>query len=488
MAITKELVRALKSVERFCEDIDEIAPSELDCVALEREAQDVVQAIGLEMMRKVLRHADTTAPEVEINGERWGNMRLSPGTYTTIFGELSEKRATYQRPGGGPVAVPVELRLRIVEGRYTPVMARIMSRAVALMPEADAEGFLHEVGVAEVSKSTLHRIPRAMAARYELHRAHIEPVVRERDVVPDDAAVMQVALDGVMVPQDGEHTKPRGRKTDNPAPPRHEQRYGAREHRVPADDDEENGRAWHEASVATVAFWKHDGEHLKTIYLGQMPEEKKATLVARLEAEAGHALACRPDLDVCFASDGALTHWDALEAMASRLPNPEGQTRALIVDRWHVEGYLGTAATVAAGAGTPEAEVLRATLSETLREFDDGASRVLRMLRYRRDQLTSSKREEMEGAIDFLANQARHGRMNYAAARAAGLPVGTGVTEAAAKTLVNVRIKRAGTRLGRDGHGGQTILLFRSAVLSERFQMLSQELEATYGATLREAA
>jgi hypothetical protein len=154
------------------------------------------------------------------------------------------------------------------------------------MPEGEAEEFLGEIGLATVSKSTLHRIPRALAARYEMRRETIEAAVRERDPIPQAAVTVQVSLDGVMVPQDGEYARPRGRKTDSPQPVRHEKRYGPPDGEdPPADGDECFGRSWHEGSVGTIAYFDAEGGRLKTTYLARMPEPHKATLVVQLEQE-----------------------------------------------------------------------------------------------------------------------------------------------------------------------------------------------------------
>ena len=60
--------------------------------------------------------ADASAPDITIDGENWGNRRVTPETYQTVFGEVEMGRATYQRSGRGRVAIPLELRLGIVEG------------------------------------------------------------------------------------------------------------------------------------------------------------------------------------------------------------------------------------------------------------------------------------------------------------------------------------------------------------------------------------
>jgi hypothetical protein len=486
MMDANESTPGMRALADFRREIGNLDRSSMDIVALERQVRELVKAVACETMGEVMQHADETAPEVVINGARWGNRRSTKASYETLFGTIELTRGTYQQAGRGHVAVPMDLRLGIIEGRYTPTTARVMSRAVGLMTAEEAEGLLGEVGLAQVSVSTLHRIPRAMAARHEQRRDTIDAAVREQEVIPTDAATVQAALDGVMVPQDGEHTRARGRKTEEPAPARHEARYGPVGMDAPAANDGKLGRPWHEASVGTLAFYDAEGRHLRTIYLGRMPEVRKATLVGQLDKELSTVLAERPELNICFASDGALTNWDALEGIAAKLPATACGTRIFLVDLYHVAGYLGTAAGIVAGEGTPEAKALTSQWRETMRLFDDGTHRVLKTLRYHRDQQTTeSKREALQDVIDFIANQALHKRTQFAQALDQHFPVGTGVTEAAAKTLVNVRMKRAGSRFSQ--HGGQTVLLFRSAILSERFDALSRELERTYTATVEAA-
>jgi hypothetical protein len=76
--------------------------------------------------------------------------------------------------------------------------------------------------------------------------------------------------------------------------------------------------------------------------------------------------------------------------------------------------------------------------------------------------------------------------MNYPDAIGRNYPIGTGITEAAAKTIVGTRMKRAGARFSQ--HGGQTVMTFRAAVLSERSDALHRSLRAEYHHSVREAA
>ena len=71
----------------------------------------------------------------------------------------------------------------------------------------------------------------------------------------------------------------------------------------------------------------------------------------------------------------------------------------------------------------------------------------------------------------------RH-RMGYADAKARGLPIGSGVVEAACKTLVTERLERSGMRWSP--RGGQAILTLRSLVQTRRFDCAWSLLAQSY--------
>jgi hypothetical protein len=134
-----------------------------------------------------------------------------------------------------------------------------------------------------------------------------------------------------------------------------------------------------------------------------------------------------------------------------------------------------------------DAHVHAATWRETIKSKPNGPAEVLRSMRARLGApRTASGRKELRGAIDYIARQDSLGRMKYVEAQRRGYPIGTGVTEAAAKTVVGTRMKRAGARFSQ--HGGQTVMLFRTSILSRRFAALHRELGASYAARVKEAA
>ena len=117
----------------------------------------------------------------------------------------------------------------------------------------------------------------------------------------------------------------------------------------------------------------------------------------------------------------------------------------------------------------------------------NGAETVVRSMRaYIGGGLSQARVKELDKSINYIDEQNNAGRMEYVEAQKRHYPIGTGVTEAAAKTLVGTRMKRAGARFSQ--HGGQTVMLFRAALLSDRFDALHRQLQLTYTKPLRIAA
>ena len=94
----------------------------------------------------------------------------------------------------------------------------------------------------------------------------------------------------------------------------------------------------------------------------------------------------------------------------------------------------------------------------------NGASKVIRAVRYRRSK--TKENTEIEAELKYL--QSNRNKMNYFELKQNKLPIGSGVVEAACKNLIGARMKKSGMRWTIDG--GQTVLTLRSLILSNRWE------------------
>ena len=114
-----------------------------------------------------------------------------------------------------------------------------------------------------------------------------------------------------------------------------------------------------------------------------------------------------------------------------------------------------------------------------LRDQPDGVTGVLRTLLYYRNRtaLSATATQELDTQLNYFRSHAD--KMQYADYKAAGLPIGSGVTEAGCKELIKARFCRSGMRWNRDS--GAKVLQLRAIRLSNQW-------DSFWGKVMRYAA
>ena len=442
--------RAAGALARLCEHVDGCRTRPLvdeGFERVERELHERFVEAEREVLGELLERLDVDVPSVEIGERRYHRVLDSTETYTTAVGAVKVRRTLY-RCGRERAVVPMELRAGMVEGHWTPLAARQASCVVAQMTPKEGETLLRELGNMAPSKSSLDRLPKALSARWEANREPFESTLRDVSVVPDEAVTVAVSLDGVMVPmKDGcrankrERSRAAGRRTNGPA-------------------------GYREASCATLSFYDAEGERLDTLSMGRMPEPKKATLKTMLSAELDAVLGKRPDLHIVTVADGARDNWRYLDALA-----PEATA---VVDFYHATEHLKAALDARYGENNATGRAQFHKLRHVLRDDADGVEKVIRALDYQRKKFP--RRTRIGEVLRYFRHN-RH-RMRYAHTQTRHLPIGSGIVEAACKTLVTQRLKRSGMRWRHAG--GQAILTLRALMQSSRFDQAWASLSNTY--------
>ena len=442
--------RAAGALARLCEHVDGCRTRPLvdeGFERVERELHERFVEAEREVLGELLERLDVDVASVEIGERRYHRVLDSTETYTTAVGAVKVRRTLY-RCGRERAVVPMELRAGMVEGHWTPLAARQASCVVAQMTPKEGETLLRELGNMAPSKSSLDRLPKALSARWEANREPFESTLRDVSVVPDEAVTVAVSLDGVMVPmKDGcrankrERARAAGRRTNGPA-------------------------GYREASCATLSFYDAEGERLDTLSMGRMPEPKKATLKTMLSAELDAVLGKRPDLHIVTVADGARDNWRYLDALA-----PEATA---VVDFYHATEHLKAALDARYGENNATGRAQFHKLRHVLRDDADGVEKVIRALDYQRKKFP--RRTRIGEVLRYFRHN-RH-RMRYAHTQTRHLPIGSGIVEAACKTLVTQRLKRSGMRWRHAG--GQAILTLRALMQSSRFDQAWASLSNTY--------
>lgn len=379
------------------------------------------------------------APKVRFRGETYRINKKTPTTVASSFGPIVLRSFLYlNEEPGEPGLHPLLVELGIGRGAATTVLAERVARWAVDHSQADVRRLLLSEHGLQWSNDRLRMVVRAfrdavvtfrLAAQVQRLLHWLKQAERSRG---RHRPVLAAGRDGVMVPI--------------------------------------RGQGYQEASTATVAVYDRRRKRLGTVYLGQMPRKHQTTLTAALSEVLREVLAqwrgALPRL--AYVSDKGQAQDDYYQRVLRKMKHPRHPEQRLswewVLDFFHVCSYVGKLRDALFADEFQDGQRWFAKMRLWLRQREQGVANILRsaMQQRHRQKLSKAAQTEFWKAYRYLR---RHQQwMDYPRYRRQGLPLGSGVTEAACKTVFAQRLKRSGMRWHQES--GQVIVDLRVLHLS----------------------
>lgn len=411
---------------------------------LEKDLKAALEEAGRAILEDQLNHVEATekqqAPaKVRFHKATFRINKKTQATIATSFGNITIWSFYYlNEDDGEPGLHPLHVRLGIV-AHTTPVLAERAARWAVDHSQREVRQWLAAEHGLHWSNDRLRRVLRefrhlVVAFRPDLQAERLGKWLgdAERSRGPN-RPVLAVGRDGVMVPM-------------------------------------RDGSPYQEASAGTVSVYDRRKKRLGTVYLGQMPQSHQVAMTKEL-TELVQAVLKKwtgPELRLVYVTDKGQAQDDYYRRVLKPMRNPHNPKQRLpwewVLDFFHAAGYVGKLSEALFGGSPQEAKRWFGQMRRWLRDREQGVTQVLRSAtqHYNRRKLSKTEEEEFWKAYRYLRKHSR--LMDYAEYRRQGLPIGSGVTEAACKTVFTQRFKRSGMRWGKEF--GQVIVDLRVIYLS----------------------
>jgi hypothetical protein len=367
----------------------------------EEALQQVINEAGQAAMVPMLKQFDTHGEPIRVNGVKHTVKAYAPQTYETPYGPVQVDRHTYQTSKGGRAYVPLEEDGRLALNS-TPRYAQIVSGKYArLGADAICEDLLESNG-RSLSRNYAKKISDFVGSIAQCHESEWEYALPEFE---RPVHSISLGLDGtcMLMHKDG----------------------------------------WREAMCGSIAFYDTLGERLHTIYCAATPEYGKEAFKNKFDREITRVKEKFPDALYIGLADGAPDNWTFLKPYSSRL----------LLDYYHAREYISKAASAIFGRDTDTKTLWEQQWSHDLKHKQGAAGRLVKELEKQRANLDKKnfieRDEELRKVLTYYTNH--KSKMKYARFVKENLPIGSGVTEAACKTVIKQRMCLSGSRWKDEG-------------------------------------
>jgi hypothetical protein len=462
---TPDLDEVLKPVvERVRELVERFRRSPvsaLGSVAFEKDLQQTTRELARVTTQWSYNHLEPDAAQAlprEVQFESNSFRRLAkktPQAVSTLFGPITLRRLGYRAApdAGEPVLFPLCRALGLVRGATPALVERVahyQAESGATQQQTLAR-LRREHGV-HWGVKRLRQVTEFVAAAMEDQRSEAQAAQVLRWLAQAQASrgrhrpVLSVGRDGITL--------------------------GLRIKR---------GSIYEVATTGTITVYDRRGRRLGTVYLASTPEPGQGTMSAQLTRLLQEVLrrwqGPLPRLSyVTDAGDNETTYY---KNVLRRMRHPRTSQRLQwfwVVDYYHASERLWTMAAALFGVGQRSWAWARKMHKLLLKPA--GVGRVLHSAATLRSRVKPRGKRLADFTRAYRYLQARRKHLRYADYRRQGLPIGSGVTEAACKTVYTQRLKLSGMRWKKTG--AQTILTLRVLLLSGVWDEVHKRMLETY--------
>jgi len=403
--------------------------------ALVSGLHELLMKAGREIVERLVEEVDEPRASIEVQGERLRYRGSSTREWLSPFGKVAIRRRTYRGQGPGAASsAPLDDACGMC-GRYmTPDVEEMAALGAAMLTANEVRELLGKVLPVAPSATAIQSAVRQLGVEFDEKRAEIEDAVARECPLPEAGDVLVASWDGVMVPM------------------------------------RENATAWREAGVSTVSAYRSgegEPEKLATRFHARAPETGMTSLVEHVARQVGRAKVHRDFREVVVICDGKEAIWKAATK------HEVFHDATWVLDFYHASENLMKAAKAVFG-DTEQAVRWHAKYRERLQLDPAGCDAARRsMQRYARAMKQGDERQRIvRNAAKYFRDH--RDRMRYSDFIARGLPIGSGPVEAAAKNIVQARLKRSGMRWSRNG--SQHVLDLRAHLKSGTWEPMWQQL------------
>ncbi|MCI0457465.1 MAG: hypothetical protein L0Z62_10890 [Gemmataceae bacterium] len=421
--------------------------SPLVAAQFEKDLQQATRELGRVVTQWTYNHLEPTSASAGPHAVHWEGSsfrrlaKKTPQEVSTLFGTITLRRLGYRAAPaeGEPVLFPLCRELGLVQSA-TPALVERVARYQAesgATQQQTLERLRREQGVPWGVKR-LRQVTAFVAAAMEEHRPEAQAAQVLHWLEQAQASrgryrpVLSVGRDGITL---GLQIK---------------------------------GCALYEvATTGTLTVYDRRGRRLGTVYLAATPEPGQGTMSAQLTGLLREVLQrwAGPLPRLSYVTDAGDNETAYYQKVLRRWRHPRTGERLewfWVVDYYHASQRLWTMAEALFGLGRQSWAWARKM--QKLLVKPGGVGRVLHSAAALRSRMqpTGKRRADFTRAYQYL--QVRRKHLRYAAYRRLGLPIGSGVTEAACKTVYTQRLKLSGMRWHKAG--AQTILTLRVILLS----------------------